>query len=138
MYNFLIIFLVFDRCQNFITIIIKYRNIVCQHAQRIFPYGKPFGCICMSIEKESKWYTYFLGFERSRWGRDAQFVVIIRLHGTGRVEDIRNGFPYPLPYAEACDAPRRAVARYVIPVKLSTQILLYSIHSNAATGRGVQ
>lgn len=49
-------------------------------------------------------------FSRHRDGVATQFVVIIRLHGTGGVEGIQNGFP--------CAVDRRDVrcrARYVIP-----------------------
>lgn len=45
----------------------------------------------------------FSRLPRDRDGVAAQFVVIIRLHGTGGVEGIQNGFPYAID-PEACGA----------------------------------
>lgn len=42
-------------------------------------------------------------FSRHRDGVATQFVVIIRLHGTGGVEGVQNGFPCAVD-TETCDA----------------------------------
>lgn len=57
--------------------------------------------VCVS-RKESKWYI-FSRFREMAMRVGTQFVVIIRLHGTGRVEDVISEMGSSLLYTAACD-----------------------------------
>lgn len=47
---------------------------------------------CACLEKNPNG-AHIFSVSRDRDGVGSRFVIIIRLHGTGGVEDIRNGFP---------------------------------------------
>lgn len=47
----------------------------------------------MCLLKRIQMVYIFSRFREIAMGSEARFMVIIHLHGTGRVEDIRNGFP---------------------------------------------
>lgn len=49
--------------------------------------------MCVSLEKNPNG-AHIFSVSRDHDGVGSRFMVIIRLHGTGGVEDIRNGFPY--------------------------------------------